>query len=145
MTWNVKKRLAQRPVKSGDLLMMIAAPKENWELELRVPDRRAGYMIQAWESRSEDACQKVTYCLASNPEVKHNATLREIASQADVDGKVGNVVRAYADIPVGDSDIFAKPGTEVLAHIHAGRRSIGYCKLYEFIDWTKRSWFRYVN
>jgi len=38
----------------------------------------------------------------------------------------------------------AKPGTTVIGHVHCGRASIGYCKLYEFFDWAQRMWFRFV-
>lgn len=147
VTWNLKNRLAGRPVQNGDLLMVIAKPDSEWELDLRVPDKRAGYMLEAWNQKSESEIQKVTYCLASKPTEKRIGAVREIAQSANLDDKEGNVLRVYVDLndhPI-EVGMQARPGTEVIANVHAGRYSIGYCKVYEFIDWTRRVWFQYAG
>lgn len=152
VTWDMPRRLGARPVQPGQKLLAIADPKGPWELELKLPDKRSGYLRDAWHrDNSADGNKppriKTTYVLASHPTLVREGFVREIARSADVDEQAGNIIRVYVDInPASEpeSDIRTRPGTEVIAHIHTGRASIGYCKLYEFFDWARRLWFKYV-
>ena len=145
ISFNLPKRLTDKPVKPGDLLMVVAETAGPWELELRVPDNRSGYVLKEWENKSTDEKQQVTYCLASNPSQFMEGSVRQIAPAANLNEQDGNVLRALVDLQdhPHSSQSIARPGTEVVAQIHAGRRSIGYCKLYEFFDWTRRVWFQF--
>ncbi|QDV71641.1 HlyD family secretion protein [Rosistilla carotiformis] len=158
VTWDMPQRLTARPVQPGQKLLTIADPKGPWELELKLADKRSGYLRDVIDKQPpphgdtndqapDDASGlKTSYVLASHPTLVREGTIREIARSADVDEDQGNIIRVYVDIgkQPTDSEIRTRPGTEVIAHIHAGRGSIGYCKLYEFFDWAKRTWFKYV-
>ena len=47
ITWDLYNRLNQRPVERGQLLLQIADPENEWQLELKVPDDRIGHVIRA--------------------------------------------------------------------------------------------------
>ncbi|WP_417748679.1 biotin/lipoyl-binding protein [Rosistilla oblonga] len=158
VTWDMPQRLTARPVQPGQKLLTIADPKGPWELELKLADKRSGYLRDVIDEqptatgltadKTENAADslKTSYVLASHPTLVREGMIREIARSADVDEDQGNIIRVYVDIgkQPADSEVRTRPGTEVIAHIHVGRSSIGYCKLYEFFDWAKRIWFKYV-
>ena len=146
-TWDTRRRLLQRPVETGQRLLTVADSRGPWELELKLADQRSGYLRRNWND-VEKGPPKATYVLASEPTRVFEGSIREVAQRADIDEELGNVVRVYVDLenstevanPIAD----VRPGTEVIAHIHVGKASIGYCKLYEFFDWVNRTWFRYL-
>src|SRR5262249_28737480 len=47
ITWDVKQSLLGRPVQMGDSLMMVADENSEWQLELFMPERRAGKLRKA--------------------------------------------------------------------------------------------------
>ena len=47
MTWQVDELLLQRPVQKGQVLMSLANPAGEWELELYMPERRMGHVAAA--------------------------------------------------------------------------------------------------
>ena len=145
ITWDSKQRLIDRPVDRGDRLLTIAKSDSEWEVELRVPDKRAGYMLSRWY---QNESMKASFVLASNPREVFEGNITEIAPGSNVDDKDNeNVVRVRIRLTQEEFQKiqFAKPGTTIIGHVYCGRASIGYCKLYEFFDWTQRMWFRFIS
>lgn len=142
--WNIQRRLGDRPVSAGDKLFSIARVDGTWELELKVPDRRAAYVTRAWhrsQERSEDL--KVTYIQSSSPGVQHPASVQHIPGNFEVGADEELVLPVRARLP-SDPPSDLKPGTPVVAKVHCGSVSLGYAKLYEFYDFARRIWFTYV-
>jgi hypothetical protein len=141
ITWDVEKRLQGRPVSPGDLLMTIADPNGPWELELRMPDKRAGYLLDTWLQRERRTdTLRTSYVLASDPLRVRSGVVKDVSPSSDVVEGDGNVVRVRVHIE-GEELMNARAGTSVIAHVHCGRRSLGFSKLYEFFDWSRRTWF----
>jgi multidrug efflux pump subunit AcrA (membrane-fusion protein) len=148
ITWNVEQRLRDRPVKPGQRLLTVAVPSGGWEVELRIPDKRAGYLLKEWqESSNSQRAMVVSFVLTSDATRVFQAPVIDVSPSSDVDDKDSeNVVRVrvrldeatYAELGK------AKPGTTVIGHVHCGTASLGYCKLYEFFDWIQRVWFQFV-
>ena len=91
---------------------------------------------------------KVSFVLASNPSEAFSGVVSDVAPGSNVDEQANeNVVRVNVTIPPEEFSKISNvmPGTTVIGHIHVGRASIGYCKLYEFFDWTQRMWFKFVS
>lgn len=144
-TWDTRRRLLSRPVEIGQNLLTIADARGPWELELRLPDKRSGYLHEKVHTPEATDGIKTSYVLASNPTDVKYGTVREVSKSADVDEELGNIVRVYADLDeTPEESTPVRPGTEVIAQIHVGNASIGYCKLYEFFDWVNRTWFRFT-
>jgi multidrug efflux pump subunit AcrA (membrane-fusion protein) len=143
LTWDIQQRLRGRPLTAGQKLVTIAEPEGPWELELKLPDKRSGYLLQAWQDVKQDnAALPVSFVLSSRPTIVGQATVRDVSLGADVDPKDGNIVRVIAALDDQQRLRLApKAGTTVIAHVHCGKRSWAYCKLYEFFDWTRRIWF----
>ena len=148
ITWDVQQRLRNRPVKPGQRLVTIAVPAGGWEIELRIPDKRAGYLLNQWHV-GEQHGQPVTatFVLTSDATQVYQGVVTKVASSSNEDDKdQENVVRVHVRLADDAMDKIkgAKPGTSVIGHVRCGRASIGYCKLYECFDWIQRTWFRYV-
>ncbi len=150
ITWDLSQRLGRRPVEPGQHLLTIANDSGPWELELQVPDKLTGYLHRAIAARDASQPLLVEFVLASDPTQKRFAHVRHIAETTNPDNQAGSVLRVYADLQAQATDHNSwlqavKPGTEVVAHIHAGKHSLGYSLSYEFLDWLHRTCFKYLG
>lgn len=153
VTWDVKERLATRPVERGQILMAIANPKGNWELEILMPDADMGHVMTEYnrvqrgvadktiEKDSAEAEVAVTYILATDPSKSYVGTVDEIQSSAEVHGESGNsvLIRVKMD-PRSEMQPAAKerrPGATVTAKVYCGRSSLGYVWFHDLIDFVR--------
>ena len=130
-TWNVEELLLRRPVRQGQVLLQVAETAGNWELELRMPEDRAGYLSEALRNMGKDL--KVTYRLATDPGVDHEGRVTEVRGIADIHGEEGNTVLVKVAINKEDLD-YLRPGADVMAKIHCGKRSLGYVWFHDVIN-----------
>ena len=77
MSWDVQKSLMYRPVTTGQLLLSVADPKGDWELELYMRESRGGHVPPAradkeLQTRYPGAGERVSYVLATDPGTKRN-------------------------------------------------------------------------
>ena len=78
VTWDVRQRLYGRTVEPGQIVLSVAQPENDWELELEVPDDKIGYIA---EREVELAAEKppraiqVTYILATEPDREMEGTV----------------------------------------------------------------------
>lgn len=156
LTWGLVDRLPGRPVPRGARLMTVANTAGPWRLELFVPDRHAGPLLDAAAAgRTHGAAPAlpVTYLLAADP----GPTYRTVADRIDPTvephaagpagagaGGVEPSVRVFAPVEdgfvsgasfaSGASDVRTRPGATVVARIRCGERSVGYVWLHDLID-----------
>jgi multidrug efflux pump subunit AcrA (membrane-fusion protein) len=147
-TWDVRRRLNQRTVEPGQLLMTISDPAGPWELELYVGDNRMGH-IDRWRTENKETWaadkteQRVTYVLASDPETELEGTVEEIQSNAVPRQQHGNTVLFRVKINKKDIDASElTEGTDVTAKIHCGRAAIGYVWFHDALDWVRKLLFK---
>src|SRR5437763_7679626 len=81
VAWNVQQQLAARPLRRGDALLTVADTAGPWQLELKVPSRRAGRLLAA---RSETH-RRVSFVLATNPGQTLEGAVTEIAPRLEID------------------------------------------------------------
>jgi multidrug efflux pump subunit AcrA (membrane-fusion protein) len=137
LTWNTHQLLDNRPVKQGQLLLAVADAAGLWALELKVPDRAAGHVLDG--QRLGKTNLPVTYLLASDPAVTHRGHLERLALATDAaGGKSAADAIVALDGPLPGE---ARAGSQVTARIHCGRRSIGYVWLHDLIDFVRTSLF----
>ncbi|MCE9546967.1 MAG: GAF domain-containing protein, partial [Planctomycetia bacterium] len=127
VTWDLKKRLDDRPVERGQLLLSVADPKSPWELELLVPEAHAGYVASAWQQAPQGKRSlDVNYILATNPANSRTGNAIEVQSSAEVRGDDGNTVLVRVRIDRDSLDPSElRPGATVTGRIYCGRRAIG--------------------
>jgi multidrug efflux pump subunit AcrA (membrane-fusion protein) len=123
LTFDLKRLLAERPVRRGDRLMTVADLEGPWELELQIDDDQAGHVLAAWEDT--DGGLTVSYLVTGQPGVRYQGKLREVGSSTVIDDGGRAVVPAYAVL--GNTvPSEARPAATVIAKINCGRRPIGF-------------------
>lgn len=83
-TWDLKNRLLHHPVQEGDLLVTTYDPDGVWELEIAVPEYRAGLVATAMKN-SREGMVPVHFSLASHPDQLQWARCVKLAAQV-IDG-----------------------------------------------------------
>jgi hypothetical protein len=151
-TWQPDDLLKNRPVQEGQVLLSVAEPRGEWELEVHMPEETMGHVNTA--RRNPDIGQNlpVRFYVATDPGTQHQGTVREVHSSADVRGEEGNTVLLKVSIDrsvvYGDQDraeeILKNPkiNAGVTAHVYCGRTSVGYAYLHTLVTWFQKMWFR---
>ncbi|MEZ6091486.1 MAG: biotin/lipoyl-binding protein [Pirellulaceae bacterium] len=148
--------LTSRPVEPGQVLLTIVDPQGPWELELKLPggDRdqlqsalnqiaetseATNRSIESDQSTDQSSGLETTYILSSHPSQIRTGTIQQIALESKASVDAADTVRLDFDLGTQTEprDTLPRAGTPVIARVHIGRRSIGYCKLYEFFHWAK--------
>jgi hypothetical protein len=138
ITWNVEAMLATRPVERGQALLTVADLDGPWVIELRVPDNRAGHVLQA--RTAADGPLDVSFALSAEPGVEYNGQLTDVALSTEVDDIAGPTVLATVAFD-RDAVFGLRPGATVLARIHCGRRSLGYVWLHDVYEFVQTHWW----
>ena len=136
LTWDLAEALQQRPVKRGQQLMTVADTGGPWVLEVEVPDKDAGYVLDAGWQLGPDL--PVAFVLATDPSRTYAGRVERVAQICEPDDRqqlsVAAVVAvAAAAIPQ------RRAGAGVVARIACGRRPLGYVWLHDLIQ-AVRSW-----
>jgi biotin carboxyl carrier protein len=136
--WRLHEKLHGRPVTKGQELMEIADPDGPWELEIRMPESRMGYISDAW--KKSDGKLEVDFILATHPANKLKGWVAEIEPSAEVRGDEGNTVLVRVDFDQQMlRETFSEPkiGAGVTAKVHCGRRSVAFVWLHDLLDFIR--------
>ncbi len=141
VTWDVRQRLYGRTVEPGQVVLSVAQPEKNWELELEVPDDRIGFIAE----REAELAHKdppetigVTYILATSPEKKMEGTVKEIQETAEVRDDQSNTFLVLVDINRDSIDPNQlRMGTSVTAKLACGQHSIGFVLFHDMYAWIQ--------
>jgi len=143
VTWDLHRRLINRPVKRGDVLLKVADPAGPWELELHMPENQMGYITKAEHKLEEGKRLRVEYQLATDPGTNFEGTVKEIQRGASVRGEEGNTVMIRVEIDKEDLPSL-RPGATVNAKIYCGKRSLGFTVFHKAIAFVQsRILFRF--
>lgn len=132
VTWQYKEKLMQRPVKVGDNIMTVINPDGPWELELEMPEKKMGHLLDAKEKVTD---LQVTFVIASDPKTKYYGKVAKIGRKSEVRSDQGNTVLVRVEFEKSEvPKDFLLEGTRVTARVHCGTRSIGYVMFHEVIE-----------
>ncbi|MFM2217099.1 MAG: hypothetical protein RL240_1417, partial [Planctomycetota bacterium] len=144
-TWDVEKVLNARPVVTGQVLMTVADPEADWEVEVLMPEKRMRYLDWGFEHRAKKDEEgqeylEVEIILMTAPENKHYGRLYKsgIGERAELDPEDGAVIRLRC-IPNDKAllEISRRPGARVMADVKCGKRSVAFVCFYEVIEWIR--------
>jgi multidrug efflux pump subunit AcrA (membrane-fusion protein) len=93
--WQLDRRLSDRPISRGNLLLRVVDHTGKWSLRLNVPDRNAGPILEALETQKE---LPVQFAVATDPNGSYSASLKQIATAARLDESGLHVIDATAEI-----------------------------------------------
>jgi hypothetical protein len=146
LTWQVRTMLTNRPVAKGDVLLTVADPTKDWDLELKMPEDRMGHILRAMKEQGTHELD-VEYVAMTDPGVTRWGKITEIHSIAEVHGEEGekdNVVLIRVKINKDELITPPRPGATVTAKIHCGKTSLGYSLFHDLISWFQsRVLFRF--
>jgi multidrug efflux pump subunit AcrA (membrane-fusion protein) len=139
ISWDVLKSLPGRPVTTGQMLMSVADPSGDWELELYMRESRSGKIRAArndtaLQEKYPGAGENVTYVLATDPETERSGKIKEIKGGTEVEPEEGTIVRMKVSVDRNDIGN-PHPGATVTAKVYCGRRVVGYVWFYEAWEW----------
>jgi len=139
INWQVRQNLLRRPVQRGQHLMTIVDPETQWQVELRMPERRVAHMLTAIQTQSEPL--SVTFTLLSHPGTEYVGQVLSIDQKLDVHADDGNsvLVRIGFDNQDVPRDLL-RAGTRVAAKVDCGTRPIGYVLFHELIETVQTKW-----
>ncbi len=139
VNWRLRQSLLQRPVQTGQSLMTIVDPDSEWELELELPERRVGHLLDAAKQANQPL--SIHFTLASLPNRQLTGHIVEIDRRMEVRSDQGNCVRVRVAFDKHDmSADLLKAGTRATAEIECGQRSIGYVWFRELIETVYGTW-----
>jgi multidrug efflux pump subunit AcrA (membrane-fusion protein) len=136
LSWELHDTLQQRPVRRGQVLMMVADTGGPWVLELDVPDKYISYVLDAQRDLGDEL--DVSFALATEPGATYHGRVKRVARASEPDETRGLSVPVTVAV---DSVALSKvrPGAGVAARIRCGRRALGYVWLHDLIE-TVRGW-----
>jgi len=138
LTWNVEQLLAARPVERGHALLSVANVDGPWDLELQVPDDRAGYILAARDELGPEL--EVKFMLAADPNRVLSGKLADFALATELDADQKSTVAATVEF---DRDEVAglRPGATAVAKVYCGQRSLGFVWFHDLYDYLRSWWW----
>jgi multidrug efflux pump subunit AcrA (membrane-fusion protein) len=131
VTWHVRDNLLHRPVQKGQALMAIVDPEGDWELEVYLPERKAGHLFEA--CRASDHNLTVQFMLSSHPGLSLTGKIVEIDPTAVQREGFGNTVRICVAVDKQQLPELRNDAS-VNARIQCGQRALGYVWFHDLID-----------
>lgn len=137
MTWDLKKNLRARPVMKGNVLVTIADPRGDFEVELLMPEKRMKYLDTAM-NESQEGRLDVEYKMKTDPSKTHKGVLtREgIHGRAELDQTEGAIVKLRVK-PDSMENVSRRPGAQLVADVTAGRANAAFVWFHEVIEWIQ--------
>lgn len=140
-TWDVDKVLNARPVVTGQLLMTVADPKSDWEVEILMPEKRMRYLDGAMKNALEkNGYLDVEFILMTESSTTYKGRLfpSGISPQAELDTEDGAIVRLRCiPDPEAMKAIMKYPGARVIADVKCGKRSAAFVVFQDVIEWIR--------
>lgn len=140
-TWDVDDLLRNRPVTVGQVAMQVSDPAGPWELEVFMCDDRVGHLLRAQRELGVEELP-VRFVLKSHSNETFQGTLKDMQDAATQDEKHGHSYRLRIGIDKNElqqrlQQQELSQGTEVIAEVMCGRRSVAYCWFHELLEWVQ--------
>jgi hypothetical protein len=137
VTWQVDDALERRPVSMGQVLMSIIDPEGPWELEIHVPERRLGHVLQASEATADPL--RAYFQLSTHPGESFEGEVVEIQRMAELRGDQGNTIALRVAIHKEELPHLHHE-TSVTARIQCGHRPLGFVLFQDLIETVQATW-----
>ena len=143
ITWDANRRLTDLPVKFNQFVMSIEQTQGPWELELKIPQMKVGYVMAAMaEAAERDEQLDVEFILGLDANSKFNGKLIRVAERAEMSDAGIPEFRAVVSADISEIDPEdLRPGSGVTAKIICGRASLGKVWTHQVLDWLKTNVF----
>ena len=154
ITWQTKSKLLGKPVRWGDNLFSVADLDGPWDVVLRVPENRVGYILdcgrnlrrketvagsgQQLPGTTVGSLRSVEFFLKSDPSKRYEAEIVEVSSAVEVDDSLGKLTTIRCTVPA--ELVNRRHGATIVADIDCGDRPLWFVCFGEFFDGVRRRW-----
>lgn len=125
IAWQIRRRLANRPVTTGNLLVRIADHDSPWILDLAIPDQDGRDILTALD---ESQTLPISFASATAPEQTFAGSVEGIGTVSRLNERGLYVIDAIASIAMKGEHAFLpadhRVGADVTAKINCGPRTI---------------------
>ena len=137
MTWDLKRNLRSRPIMKGNVLVTVADPRGDFEVELLMPEKRMKYLDTAM-NESTTGSLNVEYKMKTDPSKTHKGVLtkKAIHGRAELDQTEGAIVKLRVK-PDSMEGVSRRPGAQLVADVTAGRANAAFVWFHEVIEWIQ--------
>ncbi len=143
ITPNPKRRYKNFPVNSGMALLEVADLEGAWQLELKIPEAKVGYVDQAFINNKGEPLV-VEFKIGTNPNLNLKGTLAAVANRASPSESGPPEYRAVVNIDEEQLKELRKElrsGAGATAKIMCGKRSLGFVCFYQIYDFLRTKIF----
>jgi len=135
VTYDVRDILKDRPVERVESLMEVADLSGSWQLELNLPDRKIGHVIQAFKKNDGEPLD-VEFILAARPGETLKGKLIEIGKSTEMLPEKGQYLKLKVAIEDQTLDI-KQLRSGVNAYIDCGKCSLGYSWFHPVLEFLQ--------
>jgi multidrug efflux pump subunit AcrA (membrane-fusion protein) len=140
VTPDLRRRLVDRPINRGDLLMTIAQTQGEWQIDLEIADNRVEFIENAIKEQHPEPLQ-VEFRLMSDSSKTWIGELKGLDYRSDVNEADGQShVTATVSVSEEELDRSLRIGTRVFGKIKCGERNYFFLLSYELNN-RIREWF----
>ena len=148
VTWNPQQRLQDLPVDPNQILVSISQIEGEWQLDVKIPHIKVGYVDRALSEAVADSdtpdTLPVEFALSTNPSKTYHGELRRVSRRPFTDDAGIQQYRGVVDVDTEDLDLAElKPGAGATVKIHCGKVPLYRACLYQIIDWCKTNLWLY--
>jgi len=143
LNWDFRETLTNRQVKPSEPLLRIGDKDKRWEVELKIPQKHMGQIVQGFDASNPNAELDVDLLVVSAPTQTFKGKLarRRLAGEASPNREDTNDNESFvaATVRIDGPDIAADDriprellisGTEVHAKVRCGKHAMGYSLFY---------------
>ena len=143
VTWNPQQRLQDLPVSPNQTLVSISQIDGQWQLEVKIPHIKVGYVERALETAREDDDKDsdaipVKFALSTNPSKTYSGELSKVSIRPFTDDSGIQKYRGFVKVDAEDLDVNElRPGAGATVKIHCGKVPLYRACLHQIIDWCQ--------
>lgn len=142
VTFQLRQKLANRPVERGEVLLEVMEEKGEWYLELELPEHRLGHLLRQQATLKEKALP-VEFMVATSTDETFKGKVELLADRINP-GQEGTILEIHAEVTPEDRDRLKNGkqyiGAEVRAKISCGQKPLGYVLFGDVIDFVLKYW-----
>lgn len=143
ITTQVQRKLKDFPVTPTNVLLEIADLEGSWQLELKIPATKVGYIDKALLANDGKPIE-VEFKIGTDPNLTLNGTVSEILPRAVPSESGPPEFRAVVDIApeqLEELENELRSGAGATAKILCGKKSMGFVCFYQVYDWLRTQLF----